>query len=508
MNGFAGKDPATTQIAHGSGLIQLTNSTLKEMPIQVRRPGYDRSRLTPGIVHIGLGNFHRAHQAWYVHRLLDEGRCNDWAIIGAGVREADAAQREKLQAQDYLTTLVELGPSGKSAEIIGSMIDFVEVEADNAALIRTLGDPAIRIVSLTVTEGGYYSAPVSGTFDAEHPDIIHDAQFPDRPRTAFGAIVAALRHRRDTGLGPLTALSCDNLRGNGAILRQTVTSLAALADPNLADWIDKNCSFPNSVVDCIVPATSPKEIAIAASFGIEDNAPVTHEKYRQWVIEDDFCAGRPCWERVGVVFSGSVHAHETMKIRILNAGHQIVACPGELLSVATISDCMSHPLIHAFFRKVQNTEIAPLVEPVPEMAPHEYVDLVAERFSNPAIVDTTRRVVSDGSSRHTGFVLPILRDGLENGAPVQGLALLEAIWARLCEGVREDGTTIEPNDANWIQLQLAARKARDRPLAWLEQQHLYGDLVNAPQFTAAFERWLSLIWSDGSRKALEVYLHD
>lgn len=205
------------------------------------------------------------------------------------------------------------------------MIDYVEIAEGNGPLIARMTDPAIRIVALTVTEGGYYIDPVSKGFDAKHPDIIHDAANPDTPRTAFGAMVRALRQRRAAGTGPFTVQSCDNLQGNGAILRQTVVSLARLSDPDLAIWIDTNCTFPNSMVDSIVPATGPNELKLVRELGIEDNAPVTHENFRQWVIEDDFCAGRPDWDKVGATFTDLVHDYETMKIRILNAGHQVIA---------------------------------------------------------------------------------------------------------------------------------------------------------------------------------------
>ena len=488
-------------------LIRLSNATLGALPKTIRVPRYDRRALTPGIVHIGLGNFHRAHQAWYLHRLFDEGLCHDWAIIGAGVRRNDAVQREKLLAQDCLTTLIELDPAGRSAEVIGSMIDYLPVDEEkNAALIAAMASPATRIVALTVTEGGYYIDPADGGFDADHPDIRHDAAHPDTPRTAFGAMVAALKQRREAGVGPFAGQSCDNLQGNGAILRQTVVSLARLSDPALADWIDANCTFPNSMVDCIVPATGPGEIALAKSFGVDDSVPVTHENYRQWVIEDDFCAGRPDWDRAGATFSDDVDAYEAMKIRILNAGHQVIANPGEILSVATIADCMAHDLIRPFFRKVQSQEIVPHVSPVPGTAPADYLDLVDRRFSNPEIEDTTRRVAFDGSSRHTGFVLPVVRDALASASPVEGLALVEALWARMCEGTREDGSIIEPNDPAWDELQVAARAARDRPLAWLEQDRFYGDLAASQRFSAAFAAWLKMIWSDGCAKALHTYV--
>ena len=486
--------------------LKLSNDTLSALPENIIRPDYNRALLTPGIVHIGLGNFHRAHQSWYLHRLMQMGLAQDWAIIGAGVRPYDETQRQKMAAQDYLTTLIELDPtSGISAEVVGSMIDYIEVVEGNLPLIERMATADICIVALTVTEGGYYIDPVSKGFDASHPDIVHDAENPEKPLTAFGAIVAALKLRRDRGIGAFTGLSCDNLQGNGAILRQTLISLAKLSNLELADWIDNHCSFPNSMVDCIVPATGPNEIAMAREFGIDDAVPVTHESFRQWVIEDKFCAGRPDWDKAGAVFSDAVHDYEVMKIRILNGGHQIIANAGELLGLETIADCMAHPLLAKFLSKVEHEDIAPHVKPVPSMQPDAYIDLIAKRFANPAILDTTRRVAFDGSSRHTGFILPILRDGLVSGDSVEGLSLVEALWARMCAGTREDGSKIEANDPFWDDLVTTAQQAKSEPLAWLEMSQTYGDLVDQSRFSDAFSKWLTVIWDEGVEAALRKY---
>jgi mannitol 2-dehydrogenase len=489
----------------GPAPVRLADATLDNLPDNVQRPRYDRSALTPGIVHVGLGNFHRAHQAWYLHRLMQDGLALDWAIIGAGVRSHDAAMRDRLLAQDCLTTLIELDPAGTSAEVIGSMIDYLPIENGNGPLIGAMADPRIRIVALTITEGGYFTDPGTGTFNPSHPDIRHDVDNPGTPRTAFGAIVAALKRRRDCGHGPFAVQSCDNLQGNGSITRQTVLGLARLSDPDLAEWIDRNCSFPNSMVDCIVPATGPKEIGLARQLGIADAAPVTHENYRQWVIEDDFCAGRPDWDRVGAIFTDDVHDFETMKIRILNAGHQVLANAGELLSVDTIAGCMAHPAIKALFRKVQMEEIAPYVRPVTGMIPTDYVELIERRFSNPEIHDTTRRVAFDGSSRHSGFVLPILRDALDAGGPIEGLSLVEALWARMCAGTREDGSAIEPNDPQWDTLTKAALEARGDPQSWLAQREIYGDTASDPRFAQSFADWLNSLWRNGTEATLQAY---
>lgn len=484
--------------------MKLSNATLAALPPQILRPRYDRAALRPGIVHIGLGNFHRAHQAWYLHRLMQQGLAQDWAIIGAGVRAPDAAMRDRLARQDFLTTLIELDPAGRSAEVVGSMIGYLPVENGNGPLIAAMADPAIRIVSLTVTEGGYYLDPAKG-LDRDHPDIRHDAGHPDAPRTAFGAMVAALARRRAAGLGPFTAQSCDNLQGNGAILRQAVAGLARLSDPGLADWIEAECTFPNSMVDCIVPATGPAELALVRDIGIEDEAPVTHENFRQWVIEDRFCAGRPDWDRVGATFSDAVHDYERMKIRVLNAGHQVIGNVADLLGIVTIAKTMADPQIAALFRRVEETEILPHVHAVPEYTPAAYLDLIEGRFANPAIRDTTRRVAFDGSSRHPGFVLPSIRDGLRAGAPVAGLALVEALWARYCTGLREDGSVIEPNDPDWPALQARATVAATDPRAWLVPA-VYGDLADAPRFADAFDGWLRMIHKKGARAALDRYL--
>ena len=484
---------------------RLSNSSLAQLPAGIDRPTYDRAGLTPGIVHIGVGNFHRAHQAWYLHRLMQLGQAHDWAIIGAGVRAADAAMRDRLLAQDCLSTVIELDPASERAEVVGSMIDFLPVQDDNRALIECLSRAEIRIVALTVTEGGYYVDPASGRFDPEHADIQFDCQNPSTPRTAFGAIVAALRIRRDTGVGPLTAQSCDNLQVNGDVFKQTLVGLARLSDPALADWIDSKCSFPNSMVDCSVPATGAHELELVKGLGIDDAAPVTHENFRQWVIEDNFCAGRPDWDQVGAEFTDQVHDFEVMKIRILNGGHQVISVPGELLSVASISGCMRDPDISRLFVKIAQDEVAPHVKAVPNMTPDRYIGLIESRFSNPKIVDTTRRVAFDGSSRHPGFILPSIRDGIARGNSVRGLALVEAAWARMCAGTREDGSKIEPNDPNWDHLQALALQAKADPMVWLGMENIYGELAQAPEFSDAFAHWLGVIWRDGTRAAIQAY---
>ncbi len=330
-----------------------------ETALRPALPAYDRSRLTPGIVHIGLGNFHRAHMAVYLDDLFALGECHDWAILGAGVREGDAKMRAALLAQDCLSTVIELDPSGRRARRVGAMIGFLPVEPGNGALIAAMARPEIRIVSLTVTEGGYFIDPATGRFDAGAPEIRADAARPGQPATAFGAIIAALRLRREAGRAPFTVLSCDNLPGNGNVTKAAVVGLARLSDPGFADWIAANVAFPNGMVDRITPATGPREREMARAFGLDDPVPVTCEPFRQWVVEDHFPAGRPALANVGVTFTPDVHAFEATKIRVLNGGHATIAYPAGLMDIEYVHEAMAHPLIAAFLDKVEREDIIP-----------------------------------------------------------------------------------------------------------------------------------------------------
>lgn len=472
----------------------------------VMMPAYDRSRLRPGIVHIGLGNFHRAHMAVYLDDLFALGESHDWAILGAGVRAPDAAMRDALVAQDCLSTVIELDPKGRRARRVGAMVGFLPVQPDNAALIAAMADPSIRIVSLTVTEGGYFIDAATGQFDPTASEIAADAANPARPVTAFGAILAALKARRAAGVVPFTVMSCDNLPGNGHVTRSAVVGLARLSDPALADWVQANVAFPNGMVDRITPATGPRERAMAAEFGISDPVPVTCEPFRQWVVEDTFPAGRPALEKVGVTFTPHVHAYEMMKIRILNGGHATIAYPGGLMGIEFVHEAMAHPLITGFLDKVEREEIIPYVPPVPDTDLGAYYDLIRERFSNPEVMDTERRLCLDGSNRQPKFIVPSIRDALAAGGKVEGLALVSALWCRYCFGVTEGGQEIAPNDPNWDRLVPLARAARDEPRAWLGLREVYGEVAGDDRFAAAFEAKLRALWDRGTAAVLAEYL--
>ena len=486
--------------------LPLNENNLESIQSTVLKPNYIRSNLSAGILHIGVGNFHRAHLSWYLHRLMQKDLAKDWAIIGSGITQYDVKMREGLQAQDFLTTLIELDPEGnQSCEVVGPMIGYVPVERNNQKLIIAMSDSNIRIVSLTVTEGGYF-LDENGDFNLKHPDIIHDINNPDIPKTVFGVIVSALKNRKKNNIGPFTGLSCDNLMQNGNKLKQAITGIAKEQDLELSEWINQNCTFPNAMVDCIVPRTGEIEIDIVRNLGIEDLAPVSHEDFRQWVIEDKFCKGRPPWEKVGVQFSDNVHGYEDQKIRILNGGHQILSNAAELLNIETVRDAMKNKMIVSLLEKIEKDEIIPHIKPVPGYTPLEYYELIASRFSNPSIQDTTRRVAFDGSSRHAGFLVPSIKDGIKHNISIIGLSLAEALWARMCEGTREDSSIIEPNDPHWKKLNACAKKSKENPLEWLEQLEIYGDTSKDDKFRDYFSKWLKMIYQEGVENTLNEYL--
>jgi len=486
--------------------IELSAEDLPEIAARASVPQYRRGSLSAGIVHFGVGNFHRAHQAVYLDSLFNLGLDHDWALVGAGVRANDTDMRKKLLGQDYLTTVVEQEANKTSARVTGAMIDFLPV-GDLAAISETLADPKVRIVSLTVTEGGYYIDPASQRFDTNHPDILADSANPEAPKTVFGLILLGLQLRKERGVPPFTVMSCDNIPGNGHVTQNAVAGLAELINPELGRWVRDAVAFPNGMVDRITPATGQRERdALEQQFGIVDAWPVFCEEFKQWVLEDHFPSGRPALEKVGVQFVPDVAPFEHMKIRILNGGHATIAYPAGLLDIHFVHEAMEHKLVRAFLEKVEREEIIPEVPPVPDTDLGEYYKLIERRFSNPKIGDTIQRLCLDGSNRQPKFILPSAADRLAAGKSVTGLALVSALWARYCYGESDSGKVIPPNDPSWDRLTALAKEARTRPEAWLTMGDIFGPLATNPAYVAAFTGALSSLWARGTAATLEVYL--
>jgi mannitol 2-dehydrogenase len=489
-----------------ASLLSLDSGKLRGASEAGLAPSYDRSALSVGIVHFGVGGFHRAHQAMYLDRLMTAGLASDWAICGVGVLEADRRMREVLEAQGYLYTLVEKHSDATfEPRVIGSIIDYLYAPDDPEAVIERLADPATRIVSLTVTEGGYSIDDVSGEFDPHTPSVAHDLKSRAVPRSMFGLITEALARRRDQARTPFTIVSCDNLQGNGSLARKAFVAFARLRDPQLGAWVEQEVRFPNSMVDRITPATTDADREeVRVRFGIEDRWPVVCEPFVQWVLEDSFSSGRPQYEQVGVQVVNDVEPYELMKLRLLNACHQGLCYFGRLCGYEFVHEAAQDPLFREFLRGYMDQEATPTLEPVPGVDLDDYKDTLIARFSNPEVRDTIARLCAESSDRIPKWLLPVVRIQLARGGEIARSAAIVASWARYAEGVDEHGEPIEVVDRRREQLMALAAGQGDDRLAFIANRELFGDLCEHQRFVEVYLAALDLLHELGARATLEV----
>ena len=487
--------------------LALSAGSLRELAALVVVPSYDRSRVSQGVVHIGVGGFHRAHQALYHDRVLAAG-AGEWAICGVGVLDADRRMQEALAAQDHLYTLVERAAGGEEeARVIGSITGYCLAPDDPEATIEKLAAESTRIVSLTVTEGGYNISDVTGEFDPAAYDVDHDLHPGATPRTTFGLVIEALARRRERGIDPFTVMSCDNLQGNGERARYAFTSFARLRDPELGDWVEAEVAFPNSMVDRITPATTDADrAAVRDRFGVADRWPVVCEPFTQWVLEDAFCAGRPPYEEVGVQVVADVEPYELMKLRLLNASHQALAYFGHLLGHEYVHEAAQDPPLRAFVRAYMDAEATPTLPPVPGVDLDDYKTTLIERFSNPGVRDTVARLCAESSDRIPKWLVPVIRRQLETGGEVRHAAAVVASWARYAEGTDEQGREIEVVDRLRDQVMELGRRAREDPGAFIADRDLFGDLAEHEQFMAPYREALASLYERGARETLVAVL--
>jgi mannitol 2-dehydrogenase len=486
----------------------LSSRTLPRLSASVSTPGYDRARVRAGIVHLGVGGFHRSHQAMYLDRLMERGGALDWGICGVGVLPGDRPMAEALAAQDHLYTLVVAHPDGfLEARVVGSVVEHLLAPDDPEAVVERMADPAIRIVSLTVTEGGYNVDAVTGAFAADAPDVRADLAPGAVPRTSFGLVTEALARRRARGVPPFTVMSCDNIPGNGDVARRSFGAFAALRDPGLGEWVEREVRFPNSMVDRITPATTDAHRAeLARRFGVEDRWPVICEPWTQWVLEDRFGAGRPPLEDVGVQVVDDVEPYELMKLRLLNGSHQAMGYLGTLAGHTFMHDVCQDPLFRRFLHDYMDREATPTLPPVPGIDLRSYKADLIGRFANPGMRDTLARLCAESSDRIPKFLLPVLRANLASGGDIRCSVAVLAGWARYAEGVGEDGAPIEVVDPLRERLMAAARRQADDPLAFVSDRELFGDLVDDERFAATYVRTLELVRARGARAAVEEVL--
>ncbi len=481
-------------------LVQLDTGTLGHLDPRIAVPTYDRAGLSPGIVHIGVGGFHRAHLATYADELAAQGH-RDWAIAGSGILAGDSAIAEVLGAQDGLYSLITRSEEATSVQVIGSIIQYLLAVGDPEPLVAQIADPATRIVSLTVTEGGY---PVD-----EDDRVFDPRQAPAGPESAFGIIVAALRRRRDLGLGPVTVMSCDNVIENGAVARCAVLGVAEQSDGALARWIEEHVTFPNGMVDRITPATTDADRRyLAEEFGVTDGWPVVTEPFRQWVIEDAFVAGRPPWEDLDITVTSDVEPYELMKLRLLNAGHSTMAYLAALAGIELVDEAMREPLFSRFLRSFLEIEAGPVLPAIPGIDVPAYRAKLIERFSNPAIGDQISRLCLDGSSKFPKFLMPTIRNQLRVGGPVTLSALALAGWCSYLIGVGDDGRAIahapDPDLENAREFAVASLL---EPARFLAYARVFGDdVAGSERFRTAFVNALEQLRAGGVRPTLEKLL--
>ncbi|MGY1820823.1 mannitol dehydrogenase family protein [Geodermatophilus sp. SYSU D00079] len=483
--------------------VALSDRTLTDLPPEVSTPTYDRAALRPGIVHIGVGGFHRAHQAVYLDELARRGS-TDWGVIGVGLHSR--AIGEVLAGQDRLWTVVERAADGDRATVVGALTAYLYAPDDPEAVLAALADEHTRVVTLTITGTGYRIDAHSGDFDADDPHIARDLEDPGHPETVFGYLVEALHRRRRAGRAPFTVLSCDNMQSNGTAARTAVVSFARLRDDDLAEWIEAHVAFPSSMVDRITPNTSPEDRdAVAAATGVDDRWPVVTEPFRQWVVEDSFCNGRPPLEAVGVQFVDDVSPYETVKTRLLNAGHSAIAYLGYLAGHRTTADVMADPAFRTFLSRLMAEEIAPLLPEVPGVDLAEYRATLLDRLANPRMADQLARLARRGSSKIPNYLLPSIRAAVDQGRPHTLLCLAVAGWLRFLRGADYAGEEV-PIEGPRSDLVPLAQEAGGDATPLLSERSVFDSIGADPRFAECVQAALSALDRQGPREVIEEYL--
>lgn len=484
---------------------RLSAQTLTRLPDAVARPGYDRATVTTGIVHLGLGAFHRAHAAVYTEAALAAGDPR-WGILGASLRSPDI--RDALAPQDWLYTVAARDDDAETLQVVGALRGVLVAPEDPARLLAAMADPGVAIVSLTVTEKGYGLDPSSGGLDASNPDICNDLANPGSPRSAPGFLVEALARRRAAGARPFTVLCCDNLARNGDTVGRIVRELAHARDPALARFIAEEVTFPSTMLDRIVPATTEADRThIAQRLGLTDAAPVIAEAHNRWVVEDRFCSGRPDWGAVGVEMVADVAPYEAIKLKLLNASHSALAYLGYLAGHETIADATGDPVFRAFIEEMMDEEVLPTLTIPPGVDAGGYRRSIVTRFANRAVRHRTWQIAMDGSQKLPPRLLGTIRDRLRAGAPFARLALAVAGWMRYVTGVDEHGRPIDARDPLAERLRRCAATAARDPAALvpalLAVPEVFGaDLPRDPRFIEAVTAALGRVYSSGARQAV------
>ncbi|WBU89055.1 mannitol dehydrogenase family protein [Cellulophaga omnivescoria] len=485
--------------------IKLNNSNLSKISERVLVPNYDRNDIKTGIVHVGIGGFHRAHQALYTDLLLQNNNNKDWGICGVALLDFDTKIYNTLKEQDGLYTLIVKELDGThTKQVIGSIVDYLFAPEDPTKVIEKMAHSDVKIITLTITEGGYNYNEVTKDFNFENPLIEHDLNNPQSPKTIYGYLTQALKLRKERGLKGCTIQSCDNIQENGHMIKNMLLSYVKQAQPNLVNWIKKNVSFPNAMVDRITPSTTQDDIDnLKKSSGINDAWPVVCEPFKQWVIEDNFIQGRPAWENVGAQFVTDVVPYEKMKLSLLNAGHSVLGILGALIGYKTIDQAVNNKNISTFLHLYMNVEVTPTLGNLEGLDLDLYKKTLLERFGNPNIKDQIERICSESSSKIPIFILPTVKTNLKSNGSVNLAAFVIAAWAIYSLGKNEKGETLIIKDANKLLLDVKANIASKKPAAFLELDTVFGNLKNSDIFKEAYLKAYNNITNNGVEKCLE-----
>ncbi len=467
-------------------------------------PSYDRTALVPSVVHMSVGHFHRAHQAMYFDDLARRGH-RDWGLVGVGLRRRE--MQDALAAQDGLYTVVERGADGDRARVVGVIRGYHFAPDAPEAVVERLAHEQTRLVTFTVTGAAYHVDFATGTFDADHPEVVADLADPSRPISALGFLVEGLDRRRRAGLPPFTILSCDNLPSNGAVTRTAVVGFARLRDEKLAEWIESEVAFPSSMVDRITPVTTDADRErVAREFGIDDRWPVMTEPFSQWVIEDEFCNGRPPLEEAGVQFVPDVRPYALIKTRLLNASHSALGYLGVLAGLERADEAMADPAFRSYVTRTMADEVSPLLPAVVGLDLTDYQRTVVERLANPTMGDQLPRLCRNGSAKMPCHVLPSIVERRARGLEHPLLTLAVAGWCRYLRGVDELGREIAIDDPLAERLRLLAERGGSDPRPLLRERSLFGPLSDDEGFAAELATALETLDRWGAAAAVDACL--
>jgi mannitol 2-dehydrogenase len=484
--------------------IALKQENLGLLPPNIKVPSYNRDMVKTSIVHIGVGNFHRSHEAYYTNELMERYGVMDCGICGVGLLDYDRRIYNILKDQDGLYTLMVKELDGSvSARVIGSLVEYIFAPENPIAVIEKMASPDIKIISLTITEGGYNLNEATGQFDFSNPVVVEDMKNPMSPKTVFGYLAQALKLRMQRGVSGCTIQSCDNIQGNGDVAKKSLLNYVKAAEPELLPWIEKNVSFPNAMVDRITPVTVAADIQkVTDEFLVEDQWPVVCEPFIQWVIEDDFVAGRPAWEKVGAQFVKDVVPYENMKLRLLNAGHTVLGMLGALHGYNTIDEAARDADFNAFLRSFMDIEVSPILGDLGGIDLDSYKKSLLARFQNRYMKDLISRICLESSAKIPIFLLPTIKAQLLGDGHIERAAFVVAAWCKYNDGVDEKGKAYVIKDAMSDELIRAAAQSHQNPKRFLEIESVFGDMIKNLSFVDAFIKSLEMLRSKSVKECV------